>query len=79
MLHHLTYFLFASLFWGLQSDLVGLKVNQTVEETDKIVPVVANLAERQRFIDAKRNLVNAAAGFVTAGTFRFKLDYEQSS
>lgn len=36
-------------------------------ETDKIVPTVANLADRQRFIEAKRNLVNAAARFVTSG------------
>lgn len=45
-------------------------VNQTIMETDKIVPTVTNLADRQRFIEAKRNLVNAAARFVTVGESR---------
>eukprot|EP00029_Vermamoeba_vermiformis_P009581 TRINITY_DN4821_c0_g1_i1.p1 TRINITY_DN4821_c0_g1~~TRINITY_DN4821_c0_g1_i1.p1 ORF type:complete len:240 (-),score=17.10 TRINITY_DN4821_c0_g1_i1:120-839(-) len=48
------------------SDIVKI-VNQTIMETDKIVPTVGNLADRQRFIEAKRNLVNAAARFVTSG------------
>jgi hypothetical protein len=51
----------------LQSDLFIWLVNQTIMETDKIVPTVTNLADRQRFIEAKRNLVNAAARFVTVG------------
>jgi hypothetical protein len=51
------------------SDIVKI-VNQTIMETDKIVPTVTNLADRQRFIEAKRNLVNAAARFVTVGESR---------
>jgi hypothetical protein len=54
----------------LQSDLFIWLVNQTIMETDKIVPTVTNLADRQRFIEAKRNLVNAAARFVTVGESR---------